>query len=153
MDPGAPQGREDAASGTSSLWAAGLRAAVIAALVNAIVVVAAVVAGVFPELNMLPFSGSGFGLGSVILVSMAAALAGTAIYSRLWHWAERPMHVFALFVSSALLVSFAAPMFDENWTVARLGVIELTHLVVAAFTMIALWRWTRARSHLAEAQH
>jgi hypothetical protein len=152
MDPCAPMGREQAASGPRSLWAAGLCAAGISALVNAIVVIVAVIGGVFPRLHVLPFAGGPFGLGSVMVVSIAAALAGTALYSILWHRAERPMHVFALLVSCVLLISFAGPMFEEDWTVVRLGVMELTHLVVAGFTVFMLWRWTRAGSHYPEAR-
>lgn len=150
MDPEALQGRGRSAPGHGSLWGAGARAALVSALVNGAVVIVAVVSGVFPELHPLPFTGGSFGLGSVVLVSVVAALAGTALFSVIWPRAERPVHVFALFVSSALFVSFAAPMFDENWTAARLGVIELTHLIVAGYTVYALWRWTHGRPHLPE---
>lgn len=152
MDAEAPPHGGWTAPGRGSLWAAGARAALTSALVNGVVVVLAVVTGVFPELHILPFSGGTFGLGSVVLISVVAALAGTALFSLIWPRAERPMHVFALFVSCALLVSFAAPMFDENWTMVRLGVIELTHLIVAGLTIYALWRWTRARRHFHEAR-
>ena len=152
MDTAIPDARANAADVPGSLWSAGLRAAALSALVNAILLAVAVIAGVFPGLPIVPFAGPAFGLGSVVLVSAAAALAGTALYSVLWHRAERPMQVFALIVACVLLVSFAAPMFEKNWTAVRLGVMELTHLVVAGITVYALWRWTRAATHYPEAR-
>jgi hypothetical protein len=133
-----------------SLWAAGLRAGLYSALANAALVLAGAVAGVFPRLHLLPFTGSAFGLGSAVLFSVAAALIGTAVYSALWRRAERPLYVFGLLVSSVLLVSFAVPMFVDDWTAVRLTVIELTHLVVAGFTLWAVWRWTRGETHYLE---
>lgn len=147
MHEGILNGRGHADPAHPRLWSAGLRAAAFSAGVNAGVVALAVMAGVFPRLHVLPFAGGGFGLGSVVLISAAATLGGTALYSLLWQRAERPMHVFALLVSSALLVSFAAPMFVEGWTASRLGVMELTHLVVAGVTVATLWRWTRTETH------
>jgi hypothetical protein len=120
--------------------------------VNAALVLAGVVAGIFPRLHLLPFRGSPFGLGSAVVVSMLAALIGTALYSLIWRRAERPLQVFGLLVSSVLLVSFAAPMFVDDWTAVRLTLIELTHLIVAGFTLWSVWRWTRDETHYLEAR-
>jgi hypothetical protein len=142
--------RRTSAPATGSLWSAGLRAALYSAFVNATLVFVGALAGIFPRLHVLPFRGGPFGLGSAVLLSFAAALAGTASYSLIWQRAERPLNVFGLLVSSVLLVSFAAPMFVEDWTVVRLTVIELTHLIVAGFTLWAVWRWTRDETHYLE---
>jgi len=139
--------RRKSAPAPGSLWSAGLRAALYSAVVNAGLVLAGVVAGIFPRLHLFPFRGSPFGLGSAVVVSAAAALVGTAFYSLIWQRAERPLHVFGLLVSSVLLVSFAAPMFVDDWTAVRLTLIELTHLIVAGFTLWAVWRWTRDETH------
>lgn len=152
MNAGTPEAPTDPASAPGSLWSVGLRAAAWSALANATLVAAGVIAGVFPRLHITPFAGPGFGLGSVVLISMAAALVGTALYSAIWHRAERPMPVFVLLVACTLLVSFAAPMFVPGWTLVRLGMMELTHIVVAAITVFTFWRWTRAETHYLEAR-
>jgi hypothetical protein len=144
--------RRGQAPAPGSLWSAGLRAAVLAALVNAVLVLAAVLTGIFPRLHLLPFTGHPFGLGSAVVLSVGTALLGTALYSPIWRRAERPFNVFALLVSSVLLVSFAAPMFLDDWTATRLTVIELTHLIVAACTLWAVWRWTRGGAHVLESR-
>ena len=142
--------QRESAPATGSLWSAGLRAALYSAFANAILVLVGAVAGIFPRLHVLPFTGGPFGLGTAALLSFAAALAGTAVYSLIWKRAERPLHVFGLLVSSVLLVSFAAPMFVDDWTAVRLTLIELTHLIVAGFTLWAVWRWTRDETHYLE---
>ncbi|MGD8277987.1 MAG: DUF6069 family protein [Gemmatimonadota bacterium] len=144
--------RREPAPEPGSLWSAGLCAALYSAVVNAALVLAGVVAGIFPRLHLLPFRGSPFGLGSAVVVSMLAALIGTALYSLIWRRAERPLQVFGLLVSSVLLVSFAAPMFVDDWTAVRLTLIELTHLIVAGFTLWSVWRWTRDETHYLEAR-
>lgn len=151
MNAGTRKDQATAPAAPGSIWSVGLRAALWSALANALLVVAAVIAGVFPRIHLVPFAGPGFDLGFVVLISVTAAFAGTALYSMIWHRAERPMHVFALLVACVLLVSFAAPLFLSGWTAVRLGVMELTHLVVAASTVIAFWRWTRDEMHYLEA--
>ena len=150
MTEGDPGSRRESAPAAGSLWSAGLRAAAWSAFVNAVLVFVGALAGVFPRLHLLPFRGGPFGIGSAVVLSVAAALIGTALYSMIWRRAERPLHVFGLLVSSVLLVSFAAPMFVDDWTAVRLTVIEMTHLIVAGFTLWAVWRWTRYETHYLE---
>jgi len=150
MTGGNHRSRRKSAPAACSLWSAGLRAAVYSAFVNGILVLVGALAGVFPRLHLLPFRGGPFGIGSAVVLSVAAALTGTALYSMIWRRVERPLHVFGLLVSSVLLVSFAAPMFVDDWTAVRLTLIEITHLTVAGFTLWAVWRWTRDETHYLE---
>jgi len=121
-------------------WRAGFLAAGLSALTNALIFALAVAAGVFASLWLRPDAPGEMFVGPIVLVSVLGALAGAGVYVLLRKWSRQPERTFAVVAGVVLLLSLAAPFAIPGTTVAQGLVLNLMHVVVAAFTVGLLLR-------------
>jgi hypothetical protein len=126
-----------------SLWKTGLVAGMMAAMANAVVFGLAVAAGIFPSLTFQPDLGAGMSIEPVLLVSVVGALGGVGAFALLRRRVSRPVPVFLWIAAAVLLLSFAAPFAIPGTAVMQAAVLNLLHVVVAAFVV---WAVLRTRS-------
>lgn len=128
--------------GGRPLWKAGLVAAVLAAVANAVVFGLAVVAGVFPTFTFQPAVGAQMSVEPVLLVSVVGALAGVGAFSVQRERVAEPGRVFLRVAAAVLLLSFVAPFAIPGTALLQAIVQNMMHVVVAG---VVLWAVLRTR--------
>jgi hypothetical protein len=123
-----------------SLWKAGLGAAVLAAMANAVLFGLAVTLGVFPSLTFQPGVGAQMSVEPVLLVSVVGALAGVGAFALLRRRVARPVPAFLRVAAVVLLLSFAAPFAVPGTAPLQALVLNVMHVVVAAVVVRGVMR-------------
>ena len=90
-----------------------------------------------------PGRGVSLNPGLVVSVSIGGAIAGTLIYAVLAQLASDPVRIFRWTALVILLMSFAAPLSIEKFSIALTIALALMHVVVAAATVWAITVWKR----------
>ena len=127
------------------LWRTGMRAGMVAAIINLALYRFGNVWGVFSEVMVLPRATGELTLAPLLAASIVAALAGTLIFQLLSRSLQRPLiALFGITLGTVLLCSFG-PVAMRSWTDQQVLYVNLMHVVVAISTVVALWHWERTR--------
>ena len=129
--------------GDRPLWKAGLVAVLLSALGNATLYSLCYLTGVIPWSMLSPGRGVSLNPGLVVSVSIGGAIAGTLIYAVLAQLVSDPVRIFRWTALVILLMSFAAPLSIEKFSIALTIALALMHVVVAAATVWAITIWKR----------
>jgi membrane protein DedA with SNARE-associated domain len=126
------------------LWRTGMRAGMVAAVINLALYRFGKEWGVFSEVIVLPRTNE-LTLAPLLAASVVAALTGTLIFQLLSRRLHRPLiALFGITLGTVLLCSFG-PVAMRSWTDQQVLYVNLMHLVVAVSTVVALWHWERTR--------
>lgn len=127
------------------LWRTGMRAGMVAAVINLALYRFGNDWGVFSEIIVLPRTTEQLTLAPLLAASIVAALAGTLIYQLLSRRVHRPLvALYGITLGTVLLCSFG-PVSVRAWTDQQVLYVNLMHMVVATTTLVALWHWERTR--------
>jgi hypothetical protein len=129
----------------STLWRVGLRAGMVAAVVNLSLYRFGMNWDIFPKVVILPTPTSEFSLLPLVLASVGAALAGTLIYTLLARHMRQPLIALYGITLGVVMLSSFGPGTMRTWTDRQVYYINLMHVVVAVSTLVALWHWERTR--------
>ena len=128
------------------LWRTGMRAGMVAAVINLALYRFGNEWGIFSEIIVLPRTIGQLTLAPLLAASIVAALAGTLIYQRLSRRVHRPLvALYGITLGTVLLCSFG-PVSVQAWTDQQVLYVNLMHVVVAISTVVALWHWERTRT-------
>jgi hypothetical protein len=127
------------------LWRTGMRAGMVAAVINLALYRFGNEWGVFSEVIVLPRATGELTLAPVLAASIVAALGGTLIFQLLSRRLQRPLvGLYSITLGTVLLCSFA-PVSMRAWTDQQVLYVNLMHVVVAISTVVALWHWEHTR--------
>lgn len=110
---------------------AGLLAAFVAAIANAVVYLVAVAAGAMPQDIVVNGQGP-ITLLMVATMSAFGAVAGTVVYALVGRFARRPVRVFRVVAAVTLVLSFAGPFTIPGAPAAMIATLLLMHVFAAA---------------------
>jgi hypothetical protein len=118
---------------------AGIGAAMMTALANAVLYLAAVQAGIFPALRPDPAAGPQMAVELVVLSSLVGVAAGMGVFALVRRYTSDPLRTFHRIAGVVLLVSFAAP-FTLPGTWMQAMVLNVMHVIAAVFVVRAVRR-------------
>lgn len=110
---------------------AGLLAALMAAVVNAVVYLVAAAAGAMPQEVVVNGQGP-MTLSMVAATSVFGAVAGAIVYALIGWFFRRPVRVFRVVAASVLVLSFVGPFTISGAPAAMVATLLLMHVVAAA---------------------
>jgi hypothetical protein len=128
------------------LWRRGLRAGIAAASINIVLYLIGIVFGVFSSIQVLSSASPEPRLAPILVASITAALAATALYRVLAAHVKMHMPILLAIATIVLMVSFVAPTAQADWSRAQIALLELMHIAVATAVVTALWDWDRTMS-------
>jgi hypothetical protein len=131
---------------TSRLWRTGLRAGMVAAILNTALYRFGNDWDIFPAVRVLPSANDELSLLPLIAASVGAVLLGTLLYHFLDQRVRRPLTAIYFVVLFLVLIASFGPVAMSNWTDRQVLYVNLMHMVVAVSTLVALWHWEHVRS-------
>lgn len=128
-------------SGSRSLMKAAFIAAAIAGVINAFVYTVCFAVGIIPWSMLSPGREVQITPELVVAVSVGGALLGTVIFAIVRRVTRSPAETFRWIALVVLILSFAAPMAMNMFSISLEIALDLMHVVVAAATIWALTVW------------
>lgn len=126
---------------TKPLWLAGAMAAALSAAANTILYLVELATGAIPWSMLSPGTAFPLNLQRVILVSVAAAVAGSLAFWAIKRVVSNAIPVFRSVAGLAFIVSLAAPFRISEATLYQSVAIALMHAVAAVSIIWALTIW------------
>lgn len=123
---------------------AGLLAALVAVVANAVVYLIAAAGGAMPQEVVVNGQGP-ITLPMVAAMSAFGAVGGAVVYALVGRFARRPVHVFRVVAAVALVLSFVGPFTISGAPAAMVATLMLMHTVAAAVVVGLLTTLARGR--------
>lgn len=124
------------------VFQAGLTAAVLAAVVNALIYLIASSMGFFPSSVLTPV-GQPFSIAPVIIVSVIASLGAALVYALLVRFVSNPNRIFLWVAAVVFVFMFFNPFMLKGAPAGMLVSLEIMHVVVAGSAIYLLTRLSR----------
>jgi hypothetical protein len=127
---------------------AGLLAAIVAAVANALVYFVALGLGFVPPGFLIRMTSGEIPLtvGLVAITSVVGAVGAAVVFAVIGLFARRPVRLFRIVAAVALVLSFAMPLTIPGAPVAVVLSLEAMHVVAWAVIVRILTRWASKRA-------
>lgn len=119
------------------VFQAGLTAAALSTVVNAVIYLIASSMGFFPSSVLTP-AGQPFSLAPVIIVSVVASLGAALVYALLVRFVGNPNRIFLWIAAAVFVLMFFNPFMLKGAPAGMLASLEIMHVVVAGSALYLL---------------